>query len=188
MNNNELLLKPFEFDSPVEFVLIGVAGKKRAVVAKSKGAQLDLIAYAQRESNEDEYKPFLYRSPFFFIPFQGSFQLEPLAVNSNPTDFPGNHPNDSRPTECTLIWRGSTNINGRKKITKEFQKRITSIVEAIEQKSTSQLEWVLSPIIDECHKTTVIIRGRRIRVMYMFWVFFIVYLLGSAYLFNFILN
>jgi len=45
MRQSENINTPFEFDSPVEFVLITTVGKTRAVVAKSKGAQLDLVAH-----------------------------------------------------------------------------------------------------------------------------------------------
>ena len=178
MNNMESLLKPFEFDSPVEFVLIGVVGNKRAVVAKSKGAQVDLVAYAQRENIRDEDRPF--RSLLFIFPFIAPFQLEPLAVDSQPADFPSNYPYDRRATECTLVWRGFGYARHKKKIKKEFQIRIADIVEAIEQQSASQLEWTLSPVIDQCHKATTYSKGKKLRFLYAFWFTMLVYLVGIA--------
>jgi len=176
MNKTESILNPFEFDSPVEFVLIGVVGKGRAVVAKSKGAQLDLIAYAQRKDGDKDETSF----PLQLFPFPTLIQLQPFFVDSLPTNFHSNHAYDNRMSKWTLVWRGSGYRQDKKNIKEEFQKGINSIIEALEKKSAAQLEWAMSPVIDQCHKATIYSRGKRNRFVYAFWFTMLVYFLGIA--------
>lgn len=174
MNKVESNSSPLEFESPVEFILVGVEGIKRAIVAKSKGAKLDLAAYAQRQNNKDD-RPYLLKSFLFPFPFPTSIELWPLSVDSYPTEFQNNSSYDGRASELTLVWRGSANYVGIKKVAKEFNIRTGEIVTALDNQSKSQLEWVLAPIIDECNKLTNYAKEKRLRFRYAFWLGLLIY-------------
>lgn len=176
MNNSESIHQPFEFDSPVEFVLIATVGMKRAVVAKSKGAQLDLVAYAQRDTLDEEERPtFPVLFPF---PFPVSMQLHPFSIDSLPMRIHSNHEFDQRGSKCTLVWRGAGYKRHRRRIEKEFCLRIEDILHALDQHSPSRLEWVLSPVIDLCHRATIYSRQKRFTFVGAFWFVILVYAFG----------
>ncbi len=187
MSNADPFFKTFVFDSPVEFVLIGVVGKKRAVVAKSRGAQLDLVAYAQRDRDDNENVNWLYQSSaiVFILPFSTSIRLHPLTVDSSPAVFPRNHTFDKRATECTLVWRGLECTGDTSRIKEELDIRINDIVEALEQESSSQLEWALAPVIDQCHRTIVHFKNKKLRMARLFWFTLLVYVMGILFFFLF---
>ena len=179
MSSTEPFRQPFEFDSPVEFVLIGTVGKRRAVVAKSKGAQLDLVAHAQRHPIDEDDDTTASRLKFPF-PFPTPLQLQPLSVDSFPTEFPNNRDFDDRASECTLVWRGAGYFRHMQKIKKEFHLRIKDIVDAVVQQSPAQLEWALSPVIDSCYRATLYLKKRRLGFVYAFWFTILVYTIGIS--------
>lgn len=182
MNNSESINQPFEFDSPVEFALIATVGRKRAVIAKSKGAQIDLVAYAQRDTHDEEESPaFPMRFPF---PFPAPMQLHPFSIDSLPTRIPSNYEFDKRSSQYTLVWRGAGYNRHRRRIEKEFRLRIEDIVQAVDQQTPSQLEWVLSPVIDLCHRATIYSRQKRLTFVSAFWFVILVYAFGiGVYIF-----
>lgn len=176
MNKTESISSPLEFESPVEFILVGVEGKKRTVVAKSKGAKMDLSAYAQRETSLDD-RPYLSKLFFSFpFPFSGTIDLWPLSVDSRPTEFKNNSSYDSRTSALTLVWRGSANSGEIKGIQKEFNIRVEEISNALDGQSKSQLEWALAPIIDRCYRITRYATEQRIRFRYAFWFGLLIYI------------
>lgn len=183
MNKNELksiriIRDAFEFESPVEFVLVGTVGLKRAVVAKSKGAQIDLMAYAQRYKYNDD--DMINRFNFLSLPFINNFHIYPITVDSPPTDCKNNHEFDNRASEYTLVWRGARSLDYKDKIEYELRMRILDIVDALENESQTQLEWALSPVIDLCNKSTIHSRKKYLGAAYIFWLFLIVYLIVIA--------
>lgn len=181
MKLNESTKIPFELDSPVEFVLVGVVRNRRAVVAKSKGAQIDLVAYAQKEyahNGESSH-------PLRLFPFPIRAQLKPISVDSQPTNFYSNHVYDERASEWTFVWRGAAYSRHEEEIMKEFQLRITDIVRAFDDNSISHLEWAISPIIDLCNRATSYTKRKRLSFIYAFWFTSIIYLAGmTAYFFS----
>lgn len=168
--------RPFEFDSPVEFVLIGVSGNRRVVVVRSKGAQIDLVAYAQPHEFDDDY---IYDTPIFFpFLFPISLQSRPFSIDSKPVNFHSNHISDDRLAKCTFVWRGMGYKRDKFEIHNEFQRRVESIVEALEQESSGKLEWALSPIIDKCHKATVYSRRKKIKLLCILSLVMLIYVFG----------
>lgn len=184
MNKDELSLAPMEFESPIEFILVGVEGKQRAIVAKSIGAKLDLAAYAQRQ-RKDEERPYLSRSILLPFPFPNSIELWPLSVDSHPTEFRNNGSYDERASELTLVWRGQASYGDIRDIEKEFNIRAYEIAESIDNKSKSRLEWLLAPIIDRCNKLTSHSREKRLRYRYTILFSLLIYLIIiSAFIAN----
>lgn len=175
MNKTEPNSSPLELDSPVEFILVGVEGKRRAIVAKSTGAKLDLAAYAQHQHNDDP--PYLLRSSPFLFPFPISIELRPLSVDSQPTEFENNSKYDGRASELTLVWRGLSNNRGLILVEREFSMRAWEIASALDSQSKSNLEWVLAPIIDRCNIMINYAKAKRLKFMYGSWLGLLVYVL-----------
>lgn len=173
MSTLEYSHEPFAFDSPVEFVLIAVTGRTRSVVAKSKGAQMDLVAYAQRSGDDDDGRP--YVSPLFPFPFPAPMRLHPIAIDSPPAFFRTNIATDPRASQCTLVWRGTAYASEQMAIKEEFYNRVEDIVSSFEQRAAGQLEWTLAPIIDRCYRATEYSRARRLWLVYAFWFTLLVY-------------
>ncbi|WP_429065983.1 hypothetical protein [Aeromonas bestiarum] len=171
MRKNSSIFAPMEFESPVEFILVGVEEKKRAIVAKSIGAKLDLAAYAQQQQKYDINSNFT-KSILFKLGLYSADDLKPFIIDSVPTKITNNIQHDSRATELTFVWRGSTpsgsELNSIKKV---FDIRANEISDAIDKKSQSQLEWLLSPIIDDCNK--IIIKEKKKKFLYRFSFLFI---------------
>lgn len=176
MNKIDSTLVPYELDSPVEFILVGVVGKRRAIVAKSKGAKIDLAAYAQKEHSDYEDRPY----PLQLFPFASRMQLRPLSVDSQPTEFYSNHVYDERASEWTLVWRGVGYGRYKERIRNEFQKRIGEIVESLDDDSGSHLEWAVSPVIDLCNRANSYATGKRLRFVSAMWFTVLIYIVGIA--------
>ena len=176
MNYEELEREPFIFDSPVEFVLVGTTGSNRSVVAKSQSAQIDLLAYAQRDEEDDDlgFAPL----PFSFI-FPS--QLQPISADSYPLRNSVGEEFDRRLSEYTLVWRGVAGTGAMKRIENELRLRAADIGQAIGEGSHSRLEWHLAPIIDRCHRTTLLLCQRRLRFVYAFFFTMLIYAIGIVY-------
>ncbi|MGK4091552.1 hypothetical protein AB0Y29_16235 [Enterobacter hormaechei] len=172
---------PFELDSPVEFVLVGVIGNRRSVVAKSKGAKLDLIAYAQRKGSKSSGA--LLHSNVLFFPKLTN--LVPMAVDSQPKMFYRNHDSDTRASEWTLVWRGAAYNRHMDLIKKELELRIDSIVLAFETESLNSLEWALSPVIDLCNISTIYSIRKKVSLSYALAFTFVVYIVCLSAFFIF---
>jgi len=139
----------FEFDSPVEFVLVTTISRSRAVVAKSRGARMDLASYAQRSSSDD----LLQRpSPFFARLFFPKLQtLLPLSVDSKYFRNPKSESYDDRQSQATLVWRGVFSKRLLQQVQDRFSDLQPEIVNALDSGSSTELEWALSPLIDLCN-------------------------------------
>ncbi|MDX7852039.1 hypothetical protein [Aeromonas caviae] len=175
---------PMEFESPVEFILVGVDGTKRAIVAKSVGAKLDLAAYAQRE-NKHEINISLTKSMIFRqFALHSSYDLKPISIDSVPTDLINNILYDSRSSELTFVWRGAIPSDSRiYSLKKEFDIRAAEIADAIDKKSKSRLEWLLSPIIDDCNKMTIQAKNKKYLYRFSFLFFSFIYFALLMYYF-----
>lgn len=175
MNKNDTTFVPFEFESPVEFFLVGVFGKKRVVVAKSKGARLDLIAYAQRNNN---YRYAGSNSGYIFSVFFS--KPMPLVAESNPIRSTGNGM-DRRPSEWTFIWRGLGYTRHLRNIQKEFQLRLEDIVLAFENSSAVEIEWALSSIVDQCNRYTAYVKRKRSLMTFSSVIVLLTYIIGIMF-------
>ncbi|MEN3756540.1 hypothetical protein ABDZ57_06905 [Aeromonas veronii] len=174
MRKDSSVFYPMEFESPVEFILVGVEEKKRAIVAKSKGAKLDLAAYAQRQ-DKYERNPNFTKNIIFKLGLHSSNNLKPFSIDSEPTELINNFLYDPRSTELTFVWRGATSsYRGIEHLKKEFDIRANEIADAIDKRSKSQLEWLLSPIIDDCNKMTNQTNNKK--HLYRFSLFFVIFI------------
>lgn len=159
MNTSELDFKAvYEYDSPVEFVLISTIGKVRAVVAKSAGARIDLAAYAWLGTGESEYQ---HPSPLMQIFFPALEQLAPLVGNSAPVENPRSFDYDDRFSEFTLVWRGVDQRGIRDRVNHMLDGLAPSLTSALNEASKAEMEWLLSPIIARCNDVIVRARNRR---------------------------
>lgn len=172
---------PIEIDSPLEFILVSSAGRRRRVVVKSKGAGLDLIAHAKRAGVPNKK----YRSLFpSFFPFLAPTDLEPIVIDSTPVDpISTGNSEDDRPSSFTFVWRGSRNQRFDTRIVDEFERRVPDLVEALAEDAPWQVEWILSELIDGCHRS-IKATTRRLRLyVYTFWFTLVAYGLAAIYIF-----
>ncbi|HBE9178343.1 TPA: hypothetical protein KNH08_001191 [Serratia fonticola] len=152
------LLEAYEYESPVEFVLVATIGRERAVVAKSKGAGIDLASYAQKSKSRNEDR----QSSLVQVFYPVIDNLSPLSVDSDPLQNPRTREYDGRGSEFTLVWRGKD----RPGLTEEVKVLLDEVgfglTEAIENGSSARVEWLLSPVLAKC--TEALIKARYLRL------------------------
>lgn len=130
----------YEYDSPVEFVLIATVGGERCVVAKSKCAGIDLMYHSHILPINREKRKF---SRFYE-------ELQPFSVDSEPLENFSHTNYDDRLSELTLVWRGVADAGFLEKVTKEFNKIAPEIVRSLDINGR-RLDWSLSPVIAMCN-------------------------------------
>lgn len=141
-----------EVDSPVEFVLIATIGGERCVAAKSKGARIDLISYAQKIAKNRDFSHKYKRINVTIAP--NFDELEVFSVDSEPLENIY-HPNyDFRLSELTFVWRGVADDDLLRNVKSKFDQVASDIVKSLEFKG-ARLEWPLSVIIAECNEFIV---------------------------------
>lgn len=158
---------PIEFDSTVEFVLVGRMGEERGVLAQSKGASLDLVAYAQEQNAPPDLSPLA--SPVFVSPI-------PMAVNSPPVAADPSHPHaDSRSWLLTFVWRApgsSRDQAARAELEESLARHVPDIVDAINAASTSRLATAIADLVRICsvHRSRATERRRRMLTVLAFYL------------------
>ena len=173
----------YAYDSPVEFILVATIGKKRGVIAKSKGAQIDLASYAQNNRNKENLRGAPAILQVFFPTLQ---ELRPLTADSKPLNNLKSIDYDDRLSEFTLVWRGE-NTNGLiDRIEVHLNDLGPSIIEALEEADKPSIEWLLSPLIAECNaaiqskKRTRLINAANFKVLTWTVIF---YLAGGFFIY-----
>lgn len=158
---------PIEFNSTVEFVLVGRIGNERGVLAQSKGANLDLVAYAQEQETPSYLT--LLASPIFVSSI-------PMAVHSPPVsaDSSSSHA-DSRSWLLTFVWRapGSRrNEVAKEELQESLANHVRDIVDAINAASPSILASAISDLVRICsiHRGRVVHRRRRMLTVLTFYL------------------
>lgn len=153
--------KAFEFDSPIEFALIGTLNNVPAVLAKSKGAQIDLAAYAQNSFDEENIPK---SSPFFVeILFPKAQNLRPFSITTVVEISPNEFGFGTRRPVLTLVWRGIQDPKLKSELDRLFEPLSINIMSAIGRRSESELEWSLSPLIDLCNRAKLRNKEKRLR-------------------------
>ncbi|WP_143606030.1 hypothetical protein [Variovorax sp. 54] len=160
----------FEYESPVEFVLIATIGRQRGVVAKSVGAKIDLSAYAQK--NKSKFSRKSHTPPVSSVFFPRLQNLYPLSADTElmpPLDDVLEI--DSRMSECTLVWRGIDSPYFEREIESELKSCGPAIMKALDAGSRATLELILAPLIARCNMQMLMEREARIRRASLFWFF-----------------
>ncbi|HJE67219.1 hypothetical protein [Pseudomonas oryzihabitans] len=152
------LHEAYEYDSPVEFVLVATIGRGRAVVAKSKGAGIDLASYAQK----NQYHYGERRSSFIQVFYPVIDDLSPLAVDSYPLKNPRSKEYDERSSELTLVWRGKDRPGLIEDVKISLNEIGLGLTEAIESGSPARVEWLLSPVLAKCTEALADARNFRL--------------------------
>jgi hypothetical protein len=150
--------KVYEYDSPVEFVLVTTIGRQRTVIAKSKGAGIDLASYAQK----NEYKNKDRRSSLVQVFFPAVDDLIPLTVDSDALQNPRSEEYDKRGSKFTLVWRGKYRPELDEEIKILLDEAGYGLTGAIEGESSARLEWLLSPILAKCTESLTEARNLRL--------------------------
>lgn len=159
MNSPHLeLFEAYEYESPVEFVLVATIGRERSVVAKSKGAGIDLASYAQK----NKYRYTERRSSLVQLFYPAIDDLSPLTVDSDPLQNPRSKEYDERGSEFTLVWRGKDRPGLTEEVKMSLDEAGFDLTEAIENGSSARLEWLLSPVLAKC--TEALTEARNLRL------------------------
>jgi len=176
MENKYELKKPYELCSPIEFVLVGIVGQQRAVIAKSQEAKVDLVSYAQ-----DKNRKYKRKGIIKFLPFitPNKIQLEPFSVDTKPTKHLNNINYDNRSSEFTFVWRGASSHKDVNNIKNELEDRVHDIAFSINENSVAQLEWSISPVIDQCNQAKNSFISKQLSLVYAFWFTAFIYI-GTA--------
>lgn len=150
--------KVYEYESPVEFVLVTTIGRERTVIAKSKGAGIDLASYAQKNEYKNKYRPSSLVQLFFPV----VDDLIPLTVDSDPLQNPQSEEYDERSSKFTLVWRGKYRPEFDEEIKILLDEAGHGLTRAIEDESSARLEWLLSPILAKCTESLTEARNLRL--------------------------
>ena len=148
---------PFEFNSPVEFVLVGQLGSERGVLAQSKDAKLDLVAFAQVPGRQLSGRRSIL--PVFLEP-------QPMAVSSPPVESePVSPRSDRRAWALTFVWRATgsaQDVRLRELLEYSLAKHSPDIVDAINSGSASRIGFALGEPVGICsaHERRVLRRRR----------------------------
>lgn len=148
--SDENIISCAEFDSPIEFVLIATIGRARNVIAKSKGARIDLASYA----TSSDFQIFRDKtSSLQDALFPMVEELRPLVANSVPLRNPVSEHYDPRFSEFTLVWRGAGGFKIIDKIERLLNEISPILVDAYESDYRERVEWLLSPVIALCNES-----------------------------------
>lgn len=158
------LVSVFEYDSPIEFILIATTEFGREVVARSKGAKIDLLYYSNfsdtnhlNNLNDSSAKTNL--TDLFYPSLDN---LSPFSVDSHPVPPPRNQTYDDRNSSFTFVWRGV----GEKDLSEEIVRFLDDIAPLLfnflSEESERDIEWLLSPIVAKCAESLVKTRKRRL--------------------------
>lgn len=154
----------FEYYSPVEFILIATTELGRKVVARSKGAKIDLLYYSNFSNpnhlayiNEKSTKTNL--SDLFYPSLES---LSPFSVDSHPVPPSRNQTYDDRNSSFTFVWRGVGGNDLYKEIVRFLDDMAPLLVYSLSEKSELDTEWLLSPIVAKCAES--IAKMKRIRL------------------------
>lgn len=157
-SSNLELFEVYEYESPVEFVLVATIGRERAVVAKSKGAGIDLASYAQK----NKYLNKEPRSSLVQVFYPVIDDISPLTVDSDPLQNPRSKEYDGRGSEFTLVWRGKDRPGLTEEVKISLNEVGFGLTESIENGSSARLEWLLSPALAKC--TEALTEARNLRL------------------------
>lgn len=158
MQNSSESTSAFEYDSPVEFILVASLSGSRAIVARSKGSKMDLAYYSH--FNHIDYESAKSASIDMFYPAVDN--LIPLSVNSRPVSNPRRAHFDDRESSFTFVWRGVKNHQLAKDIQTILDDAAPLLVESFEYGSGRDTEWLLSPIVAKCSESLATSRRRRL--------------------------
>ena len=148
---------PIEFNSPIEFVLVGQFGRERGVLVQSKDAKLDLVAYAQSP------RPLMAERPSILTVF---LESQPMAINSPPVAIPpSSQEADHRSWALTFVWRatGHRQDNSIRELLEEsLGKHMPDLEDAIATGSASRIGPAIAELVGICaaHRRRVIRRRR----------------------------
>jgi hypothetical protein len=133
-----------EYDSPVEFVVVGPVAGRDAVLAKSRGAGIDLIGLS--------FEPlgFPYsraRSDLLSSLFPQSRQIHSVRVSSISDLSPSS---DERMSDLVFAWAGLASELGVKRVLMSFQLQSREIAKLASEGNQAALEVALAPVILTC--------------------------------------
>lgn len=152
------LERVFEYDSPVEFILITTFDGRKTVIARSKGAKIDLLYYSHFSDIKDKE----FKSNLIDMFYPSIDDLSPLSIDSRPVPPPRNQSHDDRDSSFTFVWRGV----GGHEFTKGPQRILDDVapilISSFAKKSQRDIEWLLSPIVAKCAESVAQARTRRL--------------------------
>tara|TARA_R110002110_G_scaffold49502_20_gene146957 strand:- start:1102 stop:1668 length:567 start_codon:yes stop_codon:yes gene_type:complete len=141
--------KSFIFDSPLDFLLIGIINGNEQVLIHSRSLDLDLLGWYQNFIKENKRR-FLRRNNSVFLPAQINNHFVEIKHEGgiSQRDFT----NEKRHYNVVLLWKGfgKNNSIANEEIKDELSKRLSDIMISLENEDRSLLEWNIAPVINLC--------------------------------------
>lgn len=149
-----------EFDSPIEFILVSTTENGRKVVARSKGAKMDLPFFSHFKSSDYDLYQSVTRSVWAEIFYPAVESLYPVTLHSQPVSHPNNFDFDQRPSTLTFVWRGVRAKDYIDDMQSTFDSAAPHLAMSVREHDL--VEWILSPLIAHCAISLEASRQRRL--------------------------
>lgn len=161
LDSTRELVSVFEYDSPIEFILIATTEYGREVVARSKGAKIDLLYYSNF-SGDNYLNTKTTKTSLIDIFYPSLDNLSPFSVDSHPVPPPKNQTYDDRNSSFTFVWRGVGDNGLSKEIVRFLDDIAPLLFNSLSGESERDIEWLLSPIVAKCAESLAKTRKNRL--------------------------